>query len=159
MTEMTQSYDQILAEEAELRFASFSLDDAWRLGCQMRDAAAAAHLPVVVGIVIGQQRVFHAALPGSSHDNDAWLARKTAVVLRYGHSSLAVGEQFRTRGRDFDADSRLDPARFAAHGGVLPLALTSGVVLGAVGISGLPQLEDHAFVAGQVRAFHSAGRR
>ena len=37
--------------------------------------------------------------------------------------------------------------------GVVPLKLVSGTVIGAVGVSGLPQLEDHAFVVGQLRAF------
>ena len=103
-------YEQILAEEAELRLDSFGVDDAWVLGAQMRRVAAERSLPVAIGIVLGQQRVFHAALPGSSADNDEWLARKTAVVLRYCHSSLAVGEQFRLQGKDFDVDGRLDTA-------------------------------------------------
>ena len=150
-------YEQILAEEAELRLDSFGVDDAWVLGAQMRRVAADRSLPVAIGIALGQQRVFHAALPGSSADNDEWLARKTAVVLRYGHSSLAVGEQFRLQGKDFDVDGRLDTARFAAHGGVFPLALCrGGALLGAVGVSGLPQREDHAFVVEQLSNFVAA---
>jgi uncharacterized protein (UPF0303 family) len=153
MTDGRGLYDQLLAEEADLRVGSFGKEDAWQLGCQMRGAAAAQALPVAIGIVLGGQRVFHAALEGSSADNDAWLARKTAVVVRYGHSSLAVGEQFRMRGKDFDRDSRLDIEHYAAHGGVSPLTLTSGALLGAVGVSGLAQQDDHAFVVGQLREF------
>lgn len=146
-------HDQILAEEAELRLDGFGVDDAWVLGSRMRQAAGDRALPIAVGIVLGRQRVFHAALPGSSADNDDWLERKTAVVLRYGRSSLGVGEQFRVDGKDFDVASRLDPSRYAAHGGVFPLALRQGALLGAVGVSGLPQREDHAFVVEQLRAF------
>lgn len=150
---MDELAEQLRAEELELRFDDFTLDDAWTLGCRLRQAAAEAELPVVIGIVLGQQRVFHAALPGSSADNDDWLARKTRVALRYGQASLAVGQSFRDGGKDFDTDSRLDVAQFAAHGGVVPLRLKGGVVIGAVGVSGLPQLEDHAFVVEQLRAF------
>jgi len=75
------------------------------------------------------------------------------VALRYGQASLAVGESFRDRGANFDADSRLDPSVYAAHGGVVPLRLKSGTVIGVVGVSGLPQLEDHAFVVEHLRAF------
>lgn len=149
--------EQLAQEEAELRFADFTLEDAWLLGSRMRSAAAERGLPVVIGIVLGRQRVFHAALPGSSSDNDEWLARKTRVALRYGRASLAVGEDFRDRGRDFDTDARLDPRRFAAHGGVVPLRLTGGAVIGAVGVSGLPQRDDHAFVVEFLREF-LAGR-
>ena len=154
---MGELADRLRAEDAELRFEDFTLDDAWRLGCAMREAALDAGLGVCVGIVLGEQRVFHSALPGSSADNDDWLARKTRVALRYGQASLAVGESFRDGGKDFDRDSRLDIARFAAHGGVVPIRLRGGAVVGAVGVSGLPQLDDHDFVVAQLRAFLARG--
>jgi uncharacterized protein (UPF0303 family) len=150
---MGELSEQLGREEAELRFADFTLEDVWRLGSRMRELAAARKLPIAIGIVLGQQRVFHTALPGSSADNDEWLARKTRVALRYGRASLAVGEDFRDRGRDFDSDSRLDPDRFAAHGGVVPLRLAGGTVIGAVGVSGLPQRDDHAFVVECLREY------
>jgi len=150
---MSDLSEQLAAEADELRFDDFSLEDAWVLGNRLRAAAVAGGLPVAIGIQLGEQRVFHTALPGSSSDNDHWLARKTRVALRFGEASLAVGEGFRDRGRDFDSDARLDPGEFAAHGGVVPLRLKSGTVVGAVGVSGLPQLEDHALVVAQLRAF------
>lgn len=150
---MGELSEQLEQEDAELRFADFTLEDAWRLGSRMREVAVERKLPIAIGIVLGQQRVFHTALPGSSSDNDEWLARKTRVALRYGRASLAIGEQFRDRGRDFDTDSRLDPGEFAAHGGVVPLRLRGGAVIGAVGVSGLPQRDDHALVVECLREF------
>ncbi|MET0725582.1 MAG: heme-degrading domain-containing protein [Leifsonia sp.] len=152
----TDFYDQLLAEEAELVFDDFTLDDAWALGAALREAAAAQQLPVAIGIVLGQQRVFHTALPGSSADNDAWLERKTRVALRYGRASMTVGEAFRVVGKSFDDDARLDPAQYAAHGGVVPIRLRGGVVIGAVGVSGLPQRDDHALVVEHLRALLAA---
>jgi uncharacterized protein (UPF0303 family) len=150
---MSDLGQRLVQEAAELRFADFSVEDAWRLGSAMRAVAAAELLPIVIGIRLGEQRVFHAALPGSSADNDDWLERKTRVVLRYAQASLAVGETFRERGKDFDADSRRSVAEFAAHGGAVPLQLLSGTVIGAVGVSGLPQQDDHAFVVRMLREF------
>jgi uncharacterized protein (UPF0303 family) len=150
---MAELGEQLAAEAAELRFADFGLDDAWKLGAMMQAAALAEALPIVIGIRLGEQRVFHAALAGSSADNDDWLERKSRVVMRYGEASLAVGERFRERGKDFDVDSRRDPALFAAHGGVVPICLVSGTVIGAVGVSGLPQLDDHAFVIRMLREY------
>ncbi len=150
---MTDLYDSLLAEERDLVVEDFTLEDAWQLGSQMRAAAVAAALPIAIGITFGQQRVFHTALPGSSADNDDWLARKTMVALRYARASLTVGESFRVNGQDFDVDGRLDTARYAAHGGVVPLRLHGGIVIGTVGVSGLPELDDHAFVVAQLRAF------
>jgi uncharacterized protein (UPF0303 family) len=150
---VTGLHERLLAEEQELLVPDFSLADAWELGCRMREAALTAGLPIAIGIVLGGQRVFHTALPGSSADNDGWLARKTAVALRYGQASLLVGEDFRRRGKDFDTDARLPLGEYAAHGGVVPLRLRSGTVIGAVGVSGLPQRDDHDFVVAQLRAF------
>ena len=150
---MSEFYEQLLAEEREVLFADFTLDDAWRLGSRMRKTASAAGMPVAIGIILGQQRVFHAALPGSSADNDGWLARKTRVALRFGRASMTVGESFRVDGKSFEESSRLDPALYAAHGGVVPIRLVGGVVIGAVGVSGLPQRVDHAFVVDQLREY------
>lgn len=144
---------RIRAEEAELIFTQFSRDDAWRLGSRMREAAAARSLPVVIGIVVGQQRVFHAALDGAVPDNDAWLQRKTRAVLHFEQSSLGVGALFRSLGRVYEQEARLDPNEVAANGGVFPVRVAGVGVVGAVGVSGLPQVEDHAFVVEQLREF------
>lgn len=140
-------------EEAELVLPRFDLSDAWTLGSRMREAAASARLPIVIGIGLGEARVFHTALPGSSADNDAWLDRKTRVARRYGRSSFGVGLSFRAVGKDFDTDARLDPVIFAAHGGVFPITIAGVGVVGTAGVSGLPQADDHAFVVEHLRAF------
>lgn len=144
---------RLAAEEQELVFTRFGLDDAWALGAQMRADAAAAGLKIVIGITLGEARVFHTALEGSSADNDAWLDRKARVTRRYGHSSFHVGQTFRVNGRDFDTASRLDRRVYAAHGGVFPIIIEGTGVVGTVGVSGLPQAEDHAFVVEQLRSY------
>ena len=144
---------ELLAHEAELVLDRFDDDDAWRLGVQLVEAARAERLPVAISIRRNGQRLFHAALAGSSADNDAWLARKSAVVDRYGRSSLRVGEQFRVHGGTFDHDSRLDAATYAAHGGAFPIIVRGTGCVGTVAVSGLPQLDDHALVVRVLEAF------
>lgn len=157
MTHDSSYHEQIQADEHDLQFGAFDREDAWRLGSALRSAALEQDLPVVIGITLGAQRVFHTALPGATPDNDVWLERKAAVVTHYERSSMGVGEQFRARGRTFEEDSRLPPDRYAAHGGVFPIRLReSGLVVGTVGVSGLPQREDHAFLVEHLRAFLSA---
>ncbi len=121
------------------------MSDAWAVGCRLVELGQKRALPIAVAIMFGEQRVFHAALAGASADNDSWLDSKFRVVRRFGNASLTVGTRFRASGRDFDADSRLDPRRYAAHGGAFPLRVR-GSLIGAVGVSGLPQREDHALV-------------
>ncbi|WP_169580824.1 MULTISPECIES: heme-degrading domain-containing protein [Microbacterium] len=142
---------RVEAEEAELVLSRFELADAWTLGSRMREAALEARLPIVIGITLGEARVFHAALPGSSADNDGWLERKTRVARRYGRSSFGVGLSFRAAGKDFDTHARLDPTRYAAHGGVFPITIAGVGAVGTVGVSGLPQADDHAFVVEHLR--------
>ena len=150
--------DELEAQEARLVFDRFDESTAWELGVRLRDAALAAGLPVAISIRRNGQRLFHAALPGASADNDGWLARKSAVVDRYGRSSLRVGEQFRVAGKSFDEDSRLDPSLFAAHGGAFPILVRGTGCIGSVAVSGLPQLEDHRLVVEVLEALLATGR-
>ncbi|MEV6652356.1 heme-degrading domain-containing protein [Streptomyces sp. NPDC051219] len=133
-------------QERRLVLPSFTYEDAWRLGGLLVELASARSAPVAIDIRRGPQQLFHAALPGSTADNDAWIDRKRRVVERYAESSYLVGTRFRAKGTTFEESSRLDPDRFAAHGGSFPLAVEGAGVIGTVTVSGLPQAEDHAMV-------------
>lgn len=143
----------LAAQEERLVFRRFDHETALKLGAHLLAAARDRALPVTISVRRGGQRLFHAALPGTSADNDAWIDRKSRVVDRYGHSSFLVGEQFRAKGTTFEADSRLDPDLYAAHGGVFPVLVDGVGPVGTVGVSGLPQADDHAFVVEQLEAF------
>ncbi len=150
--------DELAAQESRLVFDSFDDETAWALGVALREAAVAASLPLAISIRRNGQRLFHAALPGASADNDGWLERKSAVVDRYGRSSLRVGEQFRVGGGSFEASSRLDPSDYAAHGGAFPVLVRGTGCVGTIAVSGLPQLEDHEFVVTTIERFLAARR-
>ena len=150
--------DELEAQESHLVFDRFDEGTAWELGVALRKAALAAALPVAISIRRNGQRLFHAGLPGSCADNDGWLERKTAVVDRYGRSSLRVGEQFRVDGGSFDADSRLDPSVYAAHGGAFPVLVRGTGCVGTVAVSGLPELEDHRLVVEALEGLLAARR-
>ncbi|WP_432512189.1 heme-degrading domain-containing protein [Kineococcus sp. SYSU DK001] len=137
---------RLTADEERLVLDRFDEDDAWRLGCLLVERARAAGLPVAVAIRRNGQRLFHAALPGSAADHDAWAQRKMNVVDRFNRSSYLVGTRWRLEGGDFDTHSRLDTATFAAHGGAFPIRVRGVGVVGAVAVSGLPQDDDHALV-------------
>jgi uncharacterized protein (UPF0303 family) len=148
--------DELIAQEERLVFESFSEFTAWNVGVALRDAARAEHHPVAISVRRNRQRLFHAALPGASADNDGWLDRKCAVVDRYGRSSLRVGEQFRIDGSTFEESSRLDPVYFAAHGGAFPVIVRHTGCVGTIGVSGLPQLDDHRLIVDVLERFLSA---
>jgi uncharacterized protein (UPF0303 family) len=146
---------QLLEQERRLVLAEFDHAAAWRLGSLLREQALAAELPIVISIRRNGQRLFYAALPGSSVDNEFWVERKSAVVDRFGHSSYFVGCQYRAGGGDFDVDARLDRDRFAAHGGAFPLTVRSAGVIGVVAVSGLPEADDHRLVVTALEQFLS----
>jgi uncharacterized protein (UPF0303 family) len=144
----------LLLEEERLVFPSFDHEAAWSLGSAMRGAALEAELPIAISIRRHGQRMFHSALPGSSANNDAWLERKCALVDLFGHSSYYVGSRSRADGDDdFNVVHRLDPTRFAAHGGAFPILIANTGCIGTVAVSGLPQIDDHQFVVDQLEKF------
>jgi uncharacterized protein (UPF0303 family) len=144
---------ELAEQEKTLVLPRFTHDDAWRLGSLLVSLARERRAAVTVDIRRGGQRLFHYAFEGTTPDNDAWLDRKARVVERYAASSLRVGERFRAKGTTFEASSRLDLDRYAAHGGAFPLRVTGAGVIGVVGVSGLPQAEDHALAVAALTRF------
>ncbi|OZC50917.1 hypothetical protein CH253_05785 [Rhodococcus sp. 06-156-3C] len=153
----TQGLDAITADEQAVELDAFDYDDVWALGRRMREVASARNLPLVIGVVHGEQRAFHAALPGAYPESDHWLSRKLNTARRYGRSSMGVLEFFLATGRDFDTQSHLPAEKYAAAGGVVPIRVRGVGIVGYVGVSGLPHREDHAFVMEQLRGFAEAG--
>jgi uncharacterized protein (UPF0303 family) len=148
-----QDLSELEAEEQRLVFDKFDNDTAWKLGSQMVMAAQEGSLPVVISISRGGQRLFHAALPGTSPDNDEWVERKSRVVQRFSHSSLYMGTQARAASSTFEERTGLDPSRYAAHGGSFPIIVRGVGVVGSLTVSGLAQLEDHQFLVDQLGQF------
>ncbi|MEU6808297.1 heme-degrading domain-containing protein [Streptomyces sp. NPDC046831] len=149
----TPTVADLEAQERRLVFRRFTHDDAWALGSLLVELARERQAPVAIDIHRAGQQLFHAALPGSTPDNDAWIARKRRVVERYGSASYLVGARFRAKGTTFEESSRLDPDVYAAHGGSFPIHVEDVGVVGAVTVSGLPQLEDHRLVVEALQRF------
>jgi len=150
-TDLSERIAALEAEDRELVLASFTHDDAWRLGVRLRELAAEGGLPVAIDIRRGEQQVFHAALEGSSADNDSWLARKAAVVRRFDAASLLVGYRFEVEGREFTAATELPFQEYAAHGGAVPVRVRGTGLVATAAVSGLAGHEDHALVVRALR--------
>ena len=122
----------------------FDLDDAWRLGSGLAERCRSEGHPVTIGIQMGEHRVFHAALPGSSADNDSWVERKSRVVRRFGCSSHAVDERYVDGDpARFYSEFALSPSQYAPTGGAVPIRVR-GALVGVLAVSGLESAEDHA---------------
>ena len=149
---MTNDRDEVAALDAEvdeLDFVSFGLEDAWRLGSAIRGIAVERGLGVTIDVRIGDQQVFHTALPGTTADNDDWIARKVALVRRFDAASYPLAVKHRASGREFPP--HLDPRTMAFAGGCVPIRIR-GTMVGTVTVSGLPDVEDHRLVLEGIRA-------
>ena len=141
------------AQEERLVFARFDNADAWRLGCAMVEAATERKLPITIDIRRHGHQLFHAALPGTTPENDSWIERKVNVVNRFAAASYLVGRRLAVREATLDEALGVEPRLFAAHGGAFPIRIKDVGVVGTVTVSGLPQAEDHAFVTEMIGAF------
>jgi uncharacterized protein (UPF0303 family) len=131
-------------------FTRLDFGVVWQLATDLVEECLQKGQGVTIGAKIGQQRVFHAALPGTSADNDAWVDRKLRIVEHFGISSLAVQERYVTESRDFYRDFGLDPLRYVPAGGAVPLVV-AGTLVGGLAVSGLDSVEDHMLALSAIR--------
>jgi uncharacterized protein (UPF0303 family) len=152
-TEVQALIAEVERQERDLRFATFTNDDAWELGSLLVRLATERGLPVTIDVRRGTQQLFHAARPGTVADNDTWVDRKVRVVERFGTSSYLQGLRARAKGTTFAEVHDLPLQQYAAHGGAFPVHVEGVGVVGAVTVSGLPQADDHALVTEAIGAF------
>ena len=148
---MDYTPESLAAEQQELQLDTFDYDFAWRLGCKMRELAAARRAPVAIVVAHGPDQIFATLLPGATPDNLDWTARKRAAAHRFHRSSLSMRLEAEAAGFDFNRRFRLSEADFAASGGGVPLILRNGTLVGTAGVSGLPDVDDHGLVVEALR--------
>ena len=147
--------EQITQQEKKLVFDSFTYDDAFALGNLLYRRAKEQNLHLTVDITRNGQQLFHAALPGTSPDNDQWIIRKNRVVMRMHKSSFRVGNELKLAGQTIEEKCLISSMEYAAHGGAFPLTVKNCGVIGTITVSGLPQASDHRFVTEVIEEYLS----
>ena len=142
-------------QERDLVLDSFDHDTAWRLGSRIAELAREAGAAVAVDIRRPGLLLFRAALPGSTPDQESWIARKSAVVLRLETSSALADARFTAAGADPSARGWLGP-EYAVTGGSVPIRVRGVGVVAAATVSGLASLDDHALVVQALRELVAA---
>lgn len=146
---------ELLEHETQLQFDSFSNQSAWEIGQALKQAAESRSVSVAIDVTLNGQCLFSYSMPGTSPDNQQWIRRKQNVVNRYHHSSMYIGEYYRSKGTSLAESSLVDPLEFADHGGCFPLIIKGCGVVGSISVSGLPQLEDHQLVVDVIHHYLS----
>jgi len=143
-----QDIENIFKEETSLTFQKFSIDDAWNLGCLLRSEAISRGHSIAIEISLGEQRVFHTSLRGTSAHNNKWIERKKATAREWGCSSYLVGLRFPIFDPPYSLETApwMDVKRYSGSGGSVPILISDTGIVGTVTVSGLRHDIDHAFV-------------
>ena len=142
---------ELEAERDELELPYFNEEVAWRIGCRIRDEAAAGRLPVAIEVSRTGGRLFYCAMPGAMPDNEAWVRRKRNVVERFLQSSLYMTVKADAAGTTVVEKYKLSPEDYVHSGGGVAVRVTNCGCLGAVTVSGLNQVEDHRLAVAALR--------
>ncbi|ODQ67730.1 hypothetical protein NADFUDRAFT_80901 [Nadsonia fulvescens var. elongata DSM 6958] len=134
------------AQEEETIFPTFNADIAFDLGSCVRRLAQDHGPPVAIDITLASgQLMFHcSSKPGTNIDNQEWIKRKRATVLRFGRSSFYIGCKLRKDQRELEKAFFISEKEYCTHGGGLPIRVagTEGVYA-VLCVSGLRQDMDH----------------
>lgn len=144
--------DTIAIQERMLLFPSFGSETAWKLGSKLRADAVTRNASMTFEIQVAGRTVFLTTTGSPAPGQADWIRRKRNVVMRFGHSSYAVGLQLEQEGKTIEERHGLTLADYAMHGGGFPLLLTGTGLVGSIIASGLAQREDHAMVVNAIAA-------
>jgi len=134
---------ELARESATLVLPSLTQSEALELGEIATEIGRGRSLPIAVEVRLKDWTVYHASLPGSSPENDHWIARKARVVLATRHSTMLERVLAEEQGVDWYQSMNLPEETHAIHGGGLALNVKGLGFVGILLISGLPQVEDH----------------
>ncbi|WP_308466164.1 heme-binding protein [Rathayibacter soli] len=157
ITDAEFELESLLADEDAAWLERFGYDDAWRLGIWSVERLRADRLVGAVTIFLGDQCVFHAALPGTSADLDLWLDRKVRIVRTYARSLFFVKRLFLSQGRDFATESLYDPRQLMAAGGGMPIRVGDAPT-GVIAFSGWHEEGEHPLAVEALRALAATQR-
>ncbi|WP_426302072.1 heme-degrading domain-containing protein [Arthrobacter sp. R-11] len=148
---VSQRLAELRQQEEELVFARFDNHDAWRLGSLIADHAISSGFGVAIDIRRHNLVLFRCVLPGATADQEEWIRRKSASVLRFERSTALLSEQF----TDFDPLQRgwLAPEDYTLASGSFPIRVRGAGVIAAITVSGLASDEDHQLVVEGIRKY------
>jgi uncharacterized protein (UPF0303 family) len=146
MAALTDYIEIMEKQEKILQFPHFNRADAWDLGHVFADIIRGKKLPAPVCIrLLSGLIVFQWAGEGTNPDNEYWMIRKFHIVRDMEESSLLFAARIKKKGETLESRG-LDPRLYAAAGGGFPVRIQGSCLAGAVTVSGMPQVKDHALL-------------
>lgn len=142
----------IAEQERHLVFDSFDEARAFEIGSLLRAHGLADNMPIVIEIRLWDRLLFYAALPGSTGSNADWVRRKMNTVKMFQKSTYRMALEQASPDRLFKPDFGLSGAEYVLAGGGFPIHVKGTGVVGAIGVSGLPQRQDHELIVAVLAA-------
>lgn len=142
--------EEIIKQETDLQFSSFTNTAALALGTILTEEAIKNNYPVVIDISRYGQQIYFFANTGTSPDNEEWIKRKKNVTNRFRHSSLLMRLKLTT---SFNQNGVNLDSSYALSGGCFPVNVKDIGQIGTVCVSGLPDTEDHNLVVSAIKLF------
>ncbi|WP_322092859.1 heme-binding protein [Paraburkholderia bannensis] len=145
---LSGKFDRQISGDDEL--VSFNASVARVLGETAVNVAARRGRPIAVSVVSVSGPLFYCALEGVPHDASEQIRRKQNTVLRFGSSSLEVGQTFDSAGLTLESQG-LSPLEYSLVGGAIPLRLADVELVGVLSIVGADAIHDHALALEALR--------
>ncbi|KAH6616444.1 hypothetical protein C7974DRAFT_436466 [Boeremia exigua] len=153
LAEAPRDIPTIAAQERASIFPHWSPSLAYTIGTTLRTRLLSHPSPAVIHVSTPTSPphvLFHATThPGTTPDNDVWVARKRAAVVRWGVSTWQLQQRFGGDEEKFRQKLGLGEGagQYAIHGGGVPVYV-KGVegCVAVVVVSGLKQWDDHQVV-------------
>ncbi len=136
----------IAEQEERLVFDSFDEARGFEIGSLIRKRGLAENMAIVIEIRFWDRLLFYAALPGSTSSNAEWVRRKLNVVKMFHKSTYRMVLEEQRPDRTFKPGTGLSPADFVLAGGGFPIRIKGVGVVGGIGVSGMPEREDHTVI-------------
>ncbi len=152
---MNKHLSDLLEQEKDLQFTSFTSEDALNIGNLLIKKAKNINAIITIDITRHGHQLFHYSFDGTTPDNDEWVKRKIRVVNRFGHSSFFIGQKLKSENTTIEKAKLLKESEYAPHGGSFPIIIKNVGPVGTITSSGLAQEEDHKFVIEAIREYLS----
>lgn len=146
---MSKRIAELEEEERNLQFDTFDNTTAYLLGTRIARIAHERGLSVGIDIQRPGLTLFRATFPEVTPDQEAWIQRKAATVLRMEASGALV--EARLDGFDPASIGWLDH-RYAITAGAFPIRVKGVGVVAVATASGLSSQEDHDLIVEGIRA-------
>ena len=131
-------------QEEELVFDEFTNHDALELGKEIADRLVDSERPIAIVIRLGEQTVFTYTMKGKEESHFGWANRKANMVEETGHSRMYVRIAY-LEGQEYEALVKQEE-KYAIGCGGFPITVKGAGRVGAIGLSGLVDPEDHTVI-------------